>query len=82
MSTAENAESISLEEMLDQQWLRLPHAAMVEAGPASQTLGGLLEITNRETFVTTAAIAAAARVPCREVPFNQLDGFAAFLCAA
>ena len=48
---------------LDKTWLKIPLACMSEVGPASQTLAGLLKITNKATFVATSEIATAARVP-------------------
>lgn len=49
-------------ESLEREWIKLPTAAMRDVGPAAQTLGGLLRVTNRETFVPVSAIAAAARL--------------------
>jgi DNA-binding MarR family transcriptional regulator len=48
---------------------------MREVGPATQTLGGLLRLTNRDTFRTVEAIASEARVPvatCRK-HLDKLD---------
>jgi hypothetical protein len=50
-------------------WLKLPLAVMQDVGPAVQTLGGVLKITNKETFATGAKIASNANVPlwtCRK----------------
>lgn len=59
--------TFSLIESLDEEWIKLPEAVMYDAGPAAQTLGGLLKLTNRETYVAAAAIAEKARVPLRTV---------------
>lgn len=62
-------EGLSLIESLDEEWIKLPLAAMQEVGPAVQTLGGLLNVTNRETFSALRDIALSARVPmptCRK----------------
>ncbi len=50
-------------------WIKLPHHCMKECGPAAQSLGGLLRITNRQTFVSVERIAESAFVPvasCRK----------------
>jgi len=64
MST-EEPERYTLWESLTQEWIKLPCAAMREVGPATQTLGGLLRITFRQTYCQTAKIADAARVPVK-----------------
>ncbi len=49
--------------------LKLPLPIMRDVGPAVQTLGGLLRMTNRETYCPVADIARSARVPvatCRK----------------
>lgn len=56
-------ERYSLVDSLDQEWIKLPFEVMQEVGPATQTLGGILKVTNRETFVALDKIANAARVP-------------------
>lgn len=57
-------ERISLLDSLDdRRWIKLPLAAMQQVGPAVQTLGGLLRMTNRETFAPVADIARHARLP-------------------
>lgn len=53
----------SLVDSLDQEWIRLPFEAVREVGPAAQTLGGILKVTNRETFARLDKIADAARLP-------------------
>ncbi len=50
-------------------WLKLPLAVMQDVGPAAQTFGGLLELTDKETFTFVESIAKKARVPlwtCRK----------------
>ena len=56
-------ERLDLLASLDREWIKLPLTIMQDVGPAVQTLGGLLKITNRETFVPVAQIAAKARLP-------------------
>jgi hypothetical protein len=56
-------QAISLLQSLDAEWLKLPVAAMIGVGPATQTLAGLLKVTNRETFTAVSEIAAKARLP-------------------
>jgi hypothetical protein len=60
-------ERVTLIECLDQEWLKLPLAAMQQVGPAVQTLAGILKITNRETFSPIADIARHARLPAATV---------------
>ncbi len=57
-------------------WMKLPHDTMRESGPASQTLGGVLRLTNRETFASLETIARAARLQKRTVQRHlaKLDG--------
>lgn len=62
-----NTEYISILASLDEEWLKLPLAVMRDVGPAVQTLGGLLNLTNRETFSPVAAIAKKARLPVASV---------------
>lgn len=60
---------ISLPESLRENWLKLPCDAVKHAGPASQTLAGIMQITNRETYCSAEEIANRARVPlatCRK----------------
>lgn len=60
---------ISLVDSLTEYWLKLPLAVMRDVGPAVQTLGGLLHVTPKETFVEAAKIASKARLPigtCRK----------------
>lgn len=52
---------------LTEPWLRLPTSTLVDVGAATQTLGGVLAITNNETFVTIETIAMRARLPKRTV---------------
>ena len=60
---ASQVERISLVQSLNGEWLKLPLAIMQDVGPAVQTMGALLGITNRETYVTTKKIARQARLP-------------------
>lgn len=60
-------EEISLLESLNGEWLKLPLSIMRDAGPAAQTLGGLLNITKNETFVSVSKIAERARLPVATV---------------
>jgi hypothetical protein len=62
MSTA-TTEEISLLESLDNEWIKLPLKIMQDVGPAVQTLGGLLKVTNRETYTAVSEIAERARLP-------------------
>ena len=64
---APDVERISLLDSLDREWLRLPLAIMQDVGPAAQTLGGLLKVTNRETFVKAEKIARRACLPVSTV---------------
>ena len=57
------AERLSLIDTLDGEFIKLPLQVMREVGPAVQTLGGVLQITSRETFVKRQTISEAARVP-------------------
>jgi hypothetical protein len=67
------AKEISLIESLDlDSWIKLPLAVMRDVGPATQTLGGLLRLANRETFVAVERIAERARVPLKTAR-NHLD---------
>ena len=50
---------VSLVDSLSSEWLKLPLVIMQDVGPAVKTLGGLLNITNRETFSPVEEIAAA-----------------------
>lgn len=67
-STAQVAgvKEISLIESLDlDSWIKLPLLAMQEVGPAVQTLGGLLKVSNKETFGAVETIAESARQPIK-----------------
>jgi len=55
--------SISLLDSLNEPWFKLPLAVMQDAGPAAQTLAGLMKVSLKETFVPVADIAARARLP-------------------
>ena len=74
-TTHPEVQVFDLVDSLDQSWLKLPLEVMKDVGPATQTLGGLLKITNKETFVSTATIAEAARMPPRtaEKHLHSLD---------
>lgn len=54
---------ITMSEAINQRFIRLPRKAVLEVGPAAQTLGGLLMLTDRETFCSLAKIASEARIP-------------------
>lgn len=60
-------ESISLVQSLRGEWLKLPLAAMRDVGPAAQTLGGLLRLSNKETFRAVSEIARTSRLPVTTV---------------
>jgi hypothetical protein len=62
-----------LESLKPGQWLKIPMAAMREVGAASQTLAGLLKLTNKETFVSLAAIATSARVARRTCQLHLVE---------
>ena len=46
-------------------WFKLPFDIMQDVGPATQTLAGILKVTNASTYMSVAKIAAAARVPVK-----------------
>ena len=48
-------------------YIKLLHDCMCDRGPAAQTLGGLLAISTRETYVSNQAIADHANLPLRTV---------------
>jgi len=77
-STDGQDEYISLLDSIErgEEWLKLPHDTMRECGPAAQTLGGILRLTNREMFVPLEDIASAARLQKRTVQRHlvKLDG--------
>jgi hypothetical protein len=52
---------------LRHKWLKLPMAAMRDVGPAVQTLGSVLKVTLRETFVPVSRIASRAHLPTTTV---------------
>jgi hypothetical protein len=58
---------ISLLQTLDGEWIKLPLVILKDVGPAVQTLGGLLKVTNRETFTAVETIAGKARLPVATV---------------
>lgn len=62
-----DARRISLLDTLDEDWIKLPLGIMQDVGPAVQTLGGLLKVTHRETFVPVGRIASEARIPLATV---------------
>lgn len=63
VTDAPTREEISLLASLDLEWIKLPTAAVLDVGPAAQTLGGLLKLDPKETFRAIEANAQAARVP-------------------
>ena len=67
MTTTTASEEISLLESLDAEWIKLPLEIMQDVGPAVQTLGGLLKLTNKETYVPVGDIARRARLPVATV---------------
>ncbi len=71
-----SAEEIDLWTSLEQEWIKMLLPAARDVGPASQTLGGLLAITNRETFSFRSSIAEKARLPLRTTA-KHLDTLAA-----
>jgi hypothetical protein len=64
---SEVLEEITLVDSLGCEWLKLPLAVMRDAGPAVQTLGGLLKVTSKQTFSAVSAIAGKARLPVATV---------------
>jgi hypothetical protein len=60
-------QEISLLDSLNGEWIKLPLAVVRDIGPAAQTLGGLLKVTNKETYSAASAIASKARLPIRTV---------------
>lgn len=74
-SETETKEISLLDSLAAGEWLKLPNRVMIEVGPAVQTLGGLLEVTNKanwETFASVETIAGKARLPVKTAR-NQLD---------
>jgi hypothetical protein len=65
--TTPTREEISLLGSLKQEWIKLPLSIMRDIGPAAQTLGGILNVTKKETFVAATKIAARARLPVATV---------------
>lgn len=61
----DTVQRISLIDALDGKWIKLPTQAMLECGAAAQTLGGILKITSRETYVSAQKIADQAGEPLR-----------------
>lgn len=55
--------SLDLITSLRAPWIKVPYSVMRDVGPAVQTLGGLLRITTKQTFVPLSAIATSARLP-------------------
>jgi hypothetical protein len=63
-STIENGvQEISLLESLDGDWIKLPLKIMRDVGPAAQTMGGILKMTNHETYSSVTKIAHEAWLP-------------------
>lgn len=52
---------------LKQEWIKLPLSIVRDVGPAAQTLGGLLRITNKETYIAVSKLAQRARLPVATV---------------
>ena len=61
------AQEIPLVDSLRGEWIKLPLAVMQDVGPAAQTLGGLLKVTNKQTFSAVANVATRARLPVATV---------------
>ncbi|NLX99930.1 MAG: hypothetical protein GXY83_27850 [Rhodopirellula sp.] len=66
-NTNRQVEYISLVDSLTREWIKLPLAVMQDCGPAAQTFGGLLRVTDKETFVEVTTIAGKARLPVATV---------------
>lgn len=67
-STAtEGRRQLTLLDAQKEEWFKLPCAIMQDIGPATQTLAGLLRITQKETFCSTGAIANSSRLPTKTV---------------
>lgn len=60
-------ELLRLQDLAPGQWIKLPWAVMQETGPAAQTFGGLLRITNKEMYRRVEEIAELALLPLRTV---------------
>ena len=60
-------EEISLLDSLNQEWLKLPLSIVRDVGSSTQTLGGILRHSNRETFVSANKVAERARLPLATV---------------
>lgn len=67
LADAHTREEISLLASLNGEWFKLPLKIMQDAGSAAQTLGGILKITNRETFVSAGKLSERARLPVATV---------------
>jgi len=66
-TSSADVQHISLLDSLDGEWLKLPLAAIEDVGPATQTLGAILRITKKETFVAAEGIAEKAGLPLATV---------------
>lgn len=75
MGTAKecSVEEFGLLESLNREWIKLPMAVVRDVGPAAQTLGGLLKVTNRETFVPVSTIANRARLSTKTARNHLAD---------
>ena len=63
-STTENGrQEISLLESLNSAWIKLPFEIMRDVGPAVQTLGALLKVTDKETYIAVGEIARCTGLP-------------------
>ena len=67
LTDAPPREEISLLASLTGGWLKLPLSIVRDVGPAAQTLGGILKISNRETFVSASKVAERVRLPLATV---------------
>ena len=52
-----------IDSLASEPWLKLPYAVMRDVGPAVQTLGGLLRLSDKETFCSVEKIARKVILP-------------------
>ncbi|MGB7323426.1 MAG: hypothetical protein WBD31_01050 [Rubripirellula sp.] len=66
MSQADDEEYFDFMQGMDEwRYLKFPCECMRQCGSATQTMGAVLHFTDKDTFVTTQAIADAAQLPLR-----------------
>jgi hypothetical protein len=63
LTDAPRRKEISLLASLNDEWLKLPLSIVRDVGPAAQTLGGILNISKKETFVSATKISERAWMP-------------------